>query len=359
MYKELGFARGCVIMKIAIDPYVNKGNEYIEIIKRACAISNIETCSITSSVKSISKFINTRIYFFNWYENIGKNRYTAPIKFLIKISFILLLKIFRKKIVWTMHNKRPHNTKTSLYISLIMHFMIKVSDRIIILSNETRYIISSLMKSDKYINKTFLVPHPNYIDSLNLINTDKSNGIKTFLFFGRVQPYKNIELILSIARDIPCDKARFIIAGNPISQKYKNEIIEKAKNSNVQLKLYFIENNEIVELMHNSDCVILPLDMTSSLNSGSVYFAFSNKCTVICPLIGTIKDIENDNMYFTYSYTTINEHRLALKNAIEKVIETDSDVLLQMGQRAFDYVKQNNSIEIIADRIKMLVSSLS
>ena len=77
------------------------------------------------------------------------------------MCFLRMLKIFRKKIVFTLHNKKPHNIEKDDYSVRLMRKMCKMSDAIVGMCEETYSVVEDLLPEAK--NKVHIIPHPNYI----------------------------------------------------------------------------------------------------------------------------------------------------------------------------------------------------
>ena len=88
-----------------------------------------------NEVKNSIRLFFSDIYHFNWIES-EKGKFTK-LKYAKKSFFIAILKICRKKIIWTVHNNVPHEMLDSKETIKFMKFMAKKSDKIHILCNYT------------------------------------------------------------------------------------------------------------------------------------------------------------------------------------------------------------------------------
>ena len=70
--------------------------------------------------------------------------------------------------------------------------------------------------------------------------------------------------------------------------------------------------------------MLIPLDIKSSLNSGSSVLAFTMGKTVIIPKIGTVRDFPRELM-FSYEYENESEHLNALVDKINEAFMKWSD----------------------------------
>lgn len=357
------------MMKICFNPFQLNENKYVDIIVNAMNKNGIEVYSLKEVAKSLKLLNEIKIFHFNWYENLNEKTVLATIfKYVEKIIFIKVLKLLNKKIVWTMHNKVQHNAKVSFLSRSLLKFIAKNSDKIFIHSNESRDVLYNYTKSDDIMKKLVYMEHPNYIDVYPGTTQDmrKQLDIKkedlVLLFVGQVRPYKNIEVLIKAFEDLNYYNVKLIIAGKPINEDYKLELHERLKdNKNIIPIFQFVDDDQLIELLNTSNIVVLPYDIESSLNSGTIFLSFSNNKTVISSCIGTIKDLEDEDFYFTYEYDTDLNHISNLKNVIKKVYKVfsnDETVLHKMGQQAFKYVENNNNAVIIAQKLSNIYSSL-
>ena len=168
-------------------------------------------------------------------------------------------------------------------------------------------------------------------------------------------PYKNVEMVIGIAKKMSDKNIRFIFAGkvgnDTLRRKYTDEV---AGLNNVIVEFRFIKDEEIAQLLEIGDVIIVPYDVESMSNSGTARLAFSYGRTVICPKIPSVESIPDDLIY-TYSYSTREEHEgklieqinLAYKDYLE-----DHTCFIKKGQMLKEIMIANNSEEAIMCRYK-------
>jgi glycosyltransferase involved in cell wall biosynthesis len=184
----------------------------------------------------------------------------------------------------------------------------------------------------------------------------------SLLFLGAVKPYKNIELLIDVIKSLD-GLASLRILGKPVSKMYENELRTLVKDvKNVSLDLKFVEDSALAEELANCDLLVLPYDVRSSLNSGTVILAFSYKKTVICPSIGTTLDIDNtEEIFFPYTYNTKEEHFDVLRDIITKASflkKADRYIYKAKGEECFNVIKTNNNIQDVIDDLYNLYSQI-
>lgn len=352
-------------MKICFYPFRLKCNTYIDLMKKAASVNDIEIYSVKTAVKNLRLFKEINVFHVNWYESMkSKNKFLSYIEYIIKISIIKFLKLNGKRLVWTIHNKVQHDKKSSNLSIALMRTLCKNSDRIVIHSYESIKVLESISKDKNIKDKVRYIEHPNYIDSYSKTMNDlrKDLSIKenelVYLFVGQVSKYKNVEILIRAFNELRFDNAKLIIAGNPSSSDYKDELLSLINNNkNIITCLKYVDDDEIALMLNTCDIVVLPYDLRSSLNSGSVFLAFSNSKTVISSQNGTVLDLLEHDLCFSYDFKNDEEHYIKLKESLKQTYDLfckDAKIISTIGKNAYDYVNKNNSVNVIAKKLDTL-----
>jgi glycosyltransferase involved in cell wall biosynthesis len=295
-------------------------------------------------------FKKCKIINLNWFEKIDNT-----VQYLEKVLLIKFLKVMGKKIIYTVHNKQPHDTSNKFSFKM-MKFLLQEADLVLGMCPETREVISSI--APESIQKLKYVLHPNYIYNYRnevIIDYRKrfnfSDDDMVFLFLGFVSPYKNLELLIDTFKALHNEKIKLLIAGKPCNTGYEEKLVQRIDGSkNIITDFRYIPDKEIVSYYNTSSIVIMPYHKESSLNSGAVYLSFSLKRTVICPDIGTMKALKNHDFVYQYEYSDESEHPEKLRLAILKACEDyeqNPDMIIEKGEQAFTYVATEHSDECI------------
>jgi hypothetical protein len=97
--------------------------------------------------------------------------------------------------------------------------------------------------------------------------------------------------------------------------------------------------------------------LDSSLNSGATILAFSYGRSVLSSLTGTLADIENKSLFFSYSYNGQEDHKEKLKQQITAIREKykgNYNELLTLGEKCREYVSENNSLEQVSKQLALV-----
>lgn len=357
-------------MKICYSPYNEKAmemNKYIFQVTNAMKLAGFEVVNMDYTLKNLYNYKSVKIFNLNWYENIyDKNEIKALIHFLKKLIIIYILKFSKKKIIWTMHNKIPHDTNNYLYCHKLMKILIKKSDKIIIHSTDSIQEIQKIFYSEKIKGKIVHINHPNYLNIYDITKNDLKEDLNIngdeliILFFGQIKPYKNIELILDVANYFKEKKVKFVIAGKCSTPEYKSSLKKKIVTTNIIPLFRFISNEELLNLINTSDILLLPYNIESSLNSGTVLLAASLSKTVICPNIGTIKDLNSYENIYAYDYNCYKEHKNSIISYINQLLleKNYKEHLAIKGENLKKIMETDYSVEKISECYKDLLHNL-
>jgi glycosyltransferase involved in cell wall biosynthesis len=351
-------------MKIIFNPSENKENKYVDIFVTGLKNAGHEVFPLDSLLSSWRHFKSIKLVHLNWFENLDDSSKGATLKsFLRKLIALIAIRLGNKKLIWTVHNRLSHEKKSAKWSNILSSLLIRWADAIVIHSEESRAILSEI--SPIFLSKVVHIPHPDFIGVYGPIQPSAallSEGPIKLVFVGAIKPYKNIELLIKLARKFP-DAIEISILGNPNTLEYKNEILELGKGlSNLHLKLEFIPDEDLPEILSKSDLVILPYNLESSLNSGTVMLAFSYQKTVICPKIGTINDFGKVNSaIFSYDYSSPEEHFEKLTDCINLAFELKKAnplIFEEMGQKMFSLVQEQNDKALAGQKHVELYSKL-
>lgn len=342
-------------MKIVLEPYSSKNNKYLELIKKSLTDLNIDVNSLETAFNDTKLYDETEYFILNWYESLYTNSILTQTKrFIKKYIYLIKLKLSNKKLIWVIHNKVSHDDKYKFYSKTLMKWLAKNSYRIIIHSNESKLIVNELVDYEKVKEKIVYMPHPNYIGAYKNVKDNEIDLTNlNLLFVGAIKPYKNVDLLIEVFNELKLENVTLTLAGKVSSIEYENYINRIIDNNpNIITDFRFIEDDEITGLINKSHMLVLPYDINSSLNSGTIILAFSNAKTVLSPLIGTLKDFENKDLFFYYEYNNISSHKKFLKEKIINIYNSykcNNEILQRVGMECYKVVEKENSLEKISD----------
>lgn len=342
-------------MKLSFYPVdLSSSNSYIARICQAIkvAVPSVEIQAF-SNKKILSFSDSSKVCWLNWYENLGNKTITHVFKnFMLKFVVFLCMKCAHKRVILVLHNKRPHEVYGKALVYWFMQFLLRHSDHIIVLCEDSYPVVNRLAKKD-VSNKVHKILHPSYICVPKQYHY-APNAPFTILFAGLLRPYKNVELLLSIAEKHP--ELQFLISGQPLDKSYADFLVNRVSYlANVNLELKYNTDEEFDQLMDKSSILVLPYHLDSTLNSGVAMYAFSKGINVVMPIIGTVTELENRNCVFGYSYADESEHCAKLEEMIMKAFtlyQNKFEEFVQRAEKIREEVLRRCSINAISEQIK-------
>lgn len=217
-----------------------------------------------------------------------------------KLFCILLFKKFGGKLVWTVHNKMPHDSRYKKLNYKIRSLMAKRADLLHVHCNTAIGEIGDFFNQPK--TKFRVIPHPEYpvtsiprekaIQKLNIKHDlDLKISDQIFLMFGNISSYKQIDEAGYMFKELP-DYKKLVIVG-PVKKgqlSYYQKIKELAsKNNNIKLIPNFIPEEDVPLYHCASDCIVF--NYRQILTSGGVALAESYGRSIIAPRLGCLSEL--------------------------------------------------------------------
>jgi glycosyltransferase involved in cell wall biosynthesis len=331
-------------------PYI-VNNLYAGNVRKLINREGFDTIPIKKIFTNPIIFLKCKIINFNWFENIENRKQYA-----LRSLLLTFLNLSHIKIIYTLHNRQPHNCKDNTLSIKMMKKLCRVSDAIVGLCPDTEAIVRELLPES--VEKLHIIPHPNYIDNYDAHSNDLRQKYGfcqddlVFMFFGFVSPYKNVELLIDTFNKLNMKKTRLFIVGRASTEEYKEMLIKRINgNQRITCDFRYISDDDVVSYYNTANIIVLPYHKTSSLNSGAVYLSFSLGKTVICPDIGTINALKDKSFVYDYSYENEQEHQSKLEEVIKKIYcdyNSNQNKVDDAGKKAFEYVKREHSDSLIA-----------
>ena len=332
---------------IIYDPFLGL-NAYIENMKK-CWGKLYKVISPAMAEDNILVLLNTKAVVLNWIEYNLDNE---------KIKQLLWYKLLGIKIIWVFHNRMPHDSGGTAQelkeIRKKMRFIARVSDVIILHSySSAKYLKEYLSKTDK----KFYVPHVDYMRQIKWAkgNQYEEEGAFKFVFQGTVSPYKNIELLIKVFRDLDLPNCQLHIIGKPCSAEYAKKINEISLGAEIRLRWECLSDYAVCQEIQKGDVMVLPYDLKSSMNSGAMIAAFSNKRTVIVSANAMAQDFKGQDFLYIYDYSGREDHYHRLKTVMKAVYENGVAVNREKGEKAFEFIRRHNSEEVVVKRLRKMV----
>lgn len=221
------------------------------------------------------------------------------------LSFWLLLKLSKwrgTKIVWTIHDEKPHVVMHQSLADWIEARLIASTDSHINLCAAGQAAVAKALPELRE-KSSFVIPHGHYRECYpNDVSRAEARShlslapdTTTLLYLGYISPYKNVPHLVRTFRQLSrtisrtTKKVSLVIAGQPDDAALEQAVQLAADGAeNIQLHLRFIKDEELQIFFKAADTVVLPFE--EILNSGSLLLALSFDRPVIVPDLGAVSD---------------------------------------------------------------------
>jgi len=205
------------------------------------------------------------------------------------IFYLIILKVLRKKIIWTVHNLKPHENRSPklAYISYLLFYFF--SNRLIFLSNISKNSFYEKYRIKNINAKISIINHPLY--SIPQVKQDPKLR-KSCLFFGLMRSYKNIDNLIGKYSLISSHYPLYLLGR--CEKSYQKKLIKQA-GSNVIFEFGPYEETRLQQYLNETIGVIIPYsDVT---NSGVVFRAISSNVNLLLPDLPYMRELSKTFNY--------------------------------------------------------------
>ena len=214
-------------------------------------------------------------------------------------------KLLNIKTVFTSHGSDVKLLNNSgLFGKLIINFTINNSESFTAVSKKSLDILKTSFRNNSDDLNYKIIPMG--VDEVFFNKTyelrNKENRVTNFLYFGRMIGYKGVDLIIEAAlklKENPEIKYHINLIGSGIDvNKIRNKIENYNLENYIQL-IDFVERNELIKFIDNSEFVIIPSKITKNeYEAGPLSLVEAmarKKVCIVSNSIGFIDFINNDN----------------------------------------------------------------
>lgn len=212
------------------------------------------------------------------------------------LSTIADLKAADVLLLWTVHNRLPHDCRFPTPEIRLRRSIVEAADAIHVMESDTADQVADVF--DLPEAKTFLTPHPSYVGAypshfdralsrmeLGLSQSDFVAGM-----IGSIQPYKGFDAFLGAVTDLgpSFPYLRGLIAGIPGSDPDSVALVHRLEAAETVKSLpRKLEDRDMSRLLSSLDVMVLPY--RASLNSGAALLALSFGVPIVAPRIGAFR----------------------------------------------------------------------
>lgn len=237
------------------------------------------------------------------------------------------------------HDPAPHPGLEGLAYRWLEDASIRQARRVLILSHA---LLPQIERRGVPANRVSAIAHGmlGYYSRFASIPASPKVGVTTLLFFGRISPYKGLDILLDAYRDLSKDaNLRLCIVGAGNLRPYLQQLQSLPR---VEVVNRWIRDEEVGHFFRQADIVVLPY--TSASQSGVVAIAAAFGMPVVATKVGGLPEqIEDKVSGLLVNPGSSNE----LADALEFLIHAPTEAA-RLGQQLKNRFEQQFSWETIA-----------
>lgn len=213
-------------------------------------------------------------------------------------SFLRLLKKMNRKIIWTIHDLQPHENAN--WVDRIGYrLMAHEADLCICHSDAARIDLNK--RYGGHLSKTVVMPHGNYDGAYpkpvkkqtTLQKYGLSDQCRTLVCCGLIRQYKRYDLAIEAVKKLGPDY-QLVVAGQVRDQGLFDALVAGARNqSNIKLLPGELNDQEMADLVHAADVILLPYERITS--SAALLLAFTFARGVVTSDLPLFREIIQQN----------------------------------------------------------------
>lgn len=284
------------------------------------------------------------VFIFNWFESIPDFKW-GIFQSIIAVLFVLILSIFKKKIVWVLHNKMPHSVKHQGFKMYLMSFIAKRSTIIITHASDGVELVKKHFPSSA--QKIYYLDHPtkNRLD----LREECSKVVYDLLIWGHISKYKGVFEFVDFIMNNQLYSFRICILGKFPTKELYLELKNKVQgNNNISIIDHSPSFEELGGYISRSSFVMAPYIPDSILSSGMLMDSLSMGAKVIGPHVGSFKDYANENRLRVYTFDKFCDIPILL----EKYKSTDVSI------KSYTEFLEENNWNRFADKLSNIIKNL-
>lgn len=297
-------------MRITVFPHLTplpgtRSNPYIhDLVQALTALPGVEVANPARPNPLLSLLPLRRqgdVVILNWFESIPDFRH-GRLQALIAIGWFLLLKVRRRKIVWVLHNKHPHDPSRRLLKRLLTALAARGSD--LIITHATEGIELIRRRFPREAGKAHFLHHP----TKNRLSTPLPAPVAPqwdFLVWGHITAYKGILELLQYLNAHP-QLWRVCIVGACSSPELRRQL-ESFTIPHVECEFRALPFDALREYIRRTRFVLIPYHTASVLSSGILMDSLSFGARIVGPDTGSFRDYAREPRLKVYTFHEFDE----------------------------------------------------
>lgn len=216
----------------------------------------------------------------------------------------LCFRVFAGHYIYTVHNVLPHGRAQSRFFRWVYTRIYRIPDTLLVHTGLARQqLIDEFGVPQERIQLTSIglneeMPMTDLSRDQARKHLGFSDDEQLLLFFGKIEEYKGLDLLLDAFDLLPFPKARLIIAGEYRSSEYrtriKGQLARVSRLKDVQLHERYIPNSEAEVFFKAADVLCLPY--RHIYQSGLAFLAPRFGIPMITTDVGALRDYVGDDL---------------------------------------------------------------
>lgn len=294
------------------NPYIN---DFVSALSKSDSVSSVNGPSKNPLLSILPPKTWGDITIFNWFENIPHYKY-GLLQAFFAVIYAIALRITGRKIIYILHNKKPHSPRFNHLCRWMMNFIIHVSNLIITHSEEGLDLLKE--KYPSAVRKAHFLHHPTK-NRLYCCETEKKYDI---ILWGSIQRYKGIIEFLNYIHSQKYFSPKICIVGR-CSDKQLEKEIQALCNDQITFIPESIPFDKVGELINLSEFVLVPYNPETILSSAVLMDSLSFGAKVIGPNAGSFKDYASNASLRVYTYQTLSDLTDIYKSHLNDDVKTE------------------------------------
>jgi len=283
---------------VGTNPYLDSLNQALE--RRGIAVARGGTLDRrrVSAARGHLDVVHLHWLEYLFFGSGGRLRKTASM-YAQGLRFVAALRALSEtdvRLVWTVHNARPHQLHHPQLYELIRRAVVINADALVVHSH---YAAERVREWAGVGSEIHVVPHASYIGDYpeskrtpGQVRTNLSIPTDAFVYllFGHVLRHKQIPDAIGAFRRLSAPDARLVIAGSPSDSSSSREVQAAAEGDpRVIVRLESVSDADVGALHRAADAVVL--NYSDVFSSGALMLALTFGLPVVAPAKGSATEI--------------------------------------------------------------------
>jgi len=275
-------------------------NPYQTLLRRALAGVGWETVASKMSWRpwSLARRRRVRVVHLHWLE--PWIAHTAGWRFWMLLPLfgfqLLALRLSGVRIVWTVHNLMPHETRTPERYAAMAWLVARLAQTLFV---HGRSLVDPVARAWWIApTKIRVIPHGHYRDwyptpgdrAATRRELSVSDEAIVFLVVGSVRRYKGVPELTQAFEQAALPQASLVVAGKALDETIEREIAaaaERREGAIVRIA-EFVDDQRLSDLLHAADVLVLPY--RRAMTSGALVLGMSFGLACIVPDRGCLPE---------------------------------------------------------------------